>query len=86
MNFGENVSMWQSFLFYLLFLWSIIWKGLALWNASKNSQRNWFVIMLVLNTAGILEIIYLFRFAKKRMRLSDIKNGLGKIFYTKPKK
>jgi hypothetical protein len=86
MNFGENVSMWQSFLFYLLFLWSIIWKGLALWNASKNSQRNWFVIMLVLNTAGILEITYLFRFAKKRMRLSDIKNGLGKIFYTKPKK
>jgi uncharacterized membrane protein YiaA len=85
MSFGEGLSVWQSFLFYLAFLWSIIWKGIALWNASKNSQRNWFVAMLVLNTFGVLEIIYLFRFAKKRMRLIDIKEGLGKIFYSKPK-
>jgi hypothetical protein len=83
MNFGENVSMWQSFLFYLLFLWSIIWKGLALWNASKNSQRNWFVIMLVLNTAGILEIIYLFRFAKKRITVKELKGMLKNAFYSK---
>lgn len=61
---------------YVLLIWSIVWKGLALWNAAKNGQKNWFIamfiIILVINTAGILEIIYLFRFAKKRMTLNDL--------------
>lgn len=58
---------------FVIFVWSLLWKGLALWNAAKNSQRNWFMIMLVLNTIGILEIVYLFAFAKKKMKLSDLK-------------
>lgn len=53
-------------LVFALFIWSLLWKGLALWHAAKLSQRNWFVVMLVLNTVGILEIIYLFVFAKKK--------------------
>ena len=44
----------------LLALWSLFWKGLALWHSAKKGQNLWFVLMLVLNTAGILEIIYLF--------------------------
>ena len=57
---------------YALLVWSIAWKGLALWNAAKNSQKNWFIAILVINTIGILEIVYLFRFAKKRMTLGDL--------------
>lgn len=57
---------------YALLVWSIAWKGLALWNASKNSQKNWFIAILVINTIGILEIAYLFGFAKKKMVLSDL--------------
>ena len=57
---------------YALLVWSIAWKGIALWNAAKNSQKNWFIAILVINTLGILEIVYLFRFAKKRMTLSDL--------------
>ncbi|OGH24745.1 MAG: hypothetical protein A3B47_00505 [Candidatus Levybacteria bacterium RIFCSPLOWO2_01_FULL_39_24] len=56
-----------------LLAWSVAWKGLALWNASKNSQKNWFIVILVVNTVGILEIAYLFRFAKKRMVLNDLR-------------
>lgn len=85
MNFGANLPLWQSILFYLIFVWSLVWKGVALWKAAKSEQRNWFVVMLVLNTFGILEIIYLFRFTKKKMKLKDIKDGMAKIFYTKPK-
>jgi hypothetical protein len=48
----------------LLALWSIFWKGLALWHSAQRGQYWWFVIMLFLNTAGILEIIYLFAIAK----------------------
>lgn len=57
---------------FVLLVWSIAWKGLALWNAAKNSQKNWFIAILIVNTVGILEIIYLFRFAKKRMALKDL--------------
>lgn len=41
-------------------LWAIVWKGLALWHAARRGQYWWFVILLVVNTLGILEIIYLF--------------------------
>ena len=57
---------------YVLLVWSIAWKGVALWNTSKNNQKNWFIAILVINTLGILEIIYLFRFAKKKMTLGDL--------------
>ncbi|MFA6306107.1 MAG: DUF5652 family protein [Candidatus Gracilibacteria bacterium] len=48
----------------LLLIWSFFWKGLALWHASRRGQSLWFVIFLVVNTLGILEIIYLFAVAK----------------------
>jgi hypothetical protein len=57
---------------FVILIWSLLWKGLALWNAAKNNQRNWFIAILIVNMVGILEIIYLFRFAKKRMVLSDL--------------
>jgi hypothetical protein len=57
----------------IILIWSLIWKGLALWKAAKSDQRNWFLIMLVINTVGILEIAYLFFFAKKRMKLTEFK-------------
>jgi hypothetical protein len=60
-------------LLYTLFVWSIIWKGLALWHAAKLNQKNWFVVMLVLNTVGIVEIVYLFFFAKKKFKIQTLR-------------
>ena len=50
----------------VLIIWSLIWKGIALWKAARNSHTAWYVILLIVNTAGILEIIYIFGFSKKR--------------------
>jgi len=47
-------------LFLAITIWSLIWKGFALWKAARLSQRNWFIALLILNTAGILDIIYLY--------------------------
>lgn len=52
---------------FLLVLWSVFWKGLALWHSARRGQYWWFVILLVINTAGILEIIYLFAVAKLKL-------------------
>jgi len=54
-------------LLYILLVWSVVWKGLALWRSARNKQLPWFVVLLVVNTVGILEIIYLVFFNRKRM-------------------
>lgn len=46
--------------FALLTVWTLFWKGMALWHAGRRHQPVWFIIMLLVNTVGILEIIYLF--------------------------
>ncbi|MBX4195760.1 DUF5652 family protein [Candidatus Parcubacteria bacterium] len=48
----------------LIIAWSVIWKGLALWEAAKRREKYWFVAILLLNTFGVLEIIYLLFIAK----------------------
>ena len=40
-------------------VWTLVWKGLALWRAARAGQPGWFVAMLIINTAGLLEIVYL---------------------------
>jgi len=69
--FGGTSPDWALALFafmgpliVVVVLWSVFWKGLALWHSARRGQPWWFVIMLVVNTAGILEIIYLFGVAK----------------------
>lgn len=53
---------WPALL--LLALWSIFWKGLALWHSGRRGQVWWFIVFLMVNTAGLLEIVYLFGILK----------------------
>jgi hypothetical protein len=46
-----------------ILIWSFIWKGLALWKAARLEQKAWFVVLLLVNTLGILEILYLYIFS-----------------------
>ena len=55
-----------AIIFVVLAIWSLIWKGIALWKAARNSAKVWFVVLLIFNTVGILEILYIFVFSKKR--------------------
>lgn len=42
-----------------LMIWSIIWKTIALWKSARNSHLTVFIVVMFLNTIGILEICYL---------------------------
>lgn len=66
-NWGNNS--WFGTGFGLLLIWSLFWKGLALWKSARNDQRYWFIALLFINTAGILELLYLFIFAKNKLVL-----------------
>ena len=54
-----------NILILLIVLWSLVWKVYAVWTACRHNHKKWFVALVILNTAGILEIIYIFKIAKK---------------------
>ena len=60
-----TLSSTQVTLLSLVILWELVWKGLALWRAGRNNQPVWFVVLLLVNTVGLLEIIYLLAFQRK---------------------
>ena len=64
-------NMW---FFALLVIWSLIWKGFALWHAAGRQQKIWFIILLIINTAGILEIVYLFFVVKVQNKKSEVES------------
>ena len=39
--------------------WELIWKGWALWRAARSDQLVWFALLLIINSVGVLPIIYL---------------------------
>jgi hypothetical protein len=55
----------QRLLGLALIIWSFTWKGLGLWKAAGLRQKYWFIAILILNTLGILEIIYIYFVARK---------------------
>ncbi len=56
----------RAFVVFAL-LWTLIWKGIALWKAGRNGHLSWFVALFLLNTLGILDIVYIVWFAKKKV-------------------
>ena len=59
-------TMWMTLVVLLLVLWTLPWKGVALWRAAGNKQLAWFVCIFIFNTLAILEIIYIFGFSRKK--------------------
>ena len=60
----EQFIQQHIWLFVAIILWSLLWKGLALWKSARLNQKTWFIVLLLVNTLGILEIFYLFIFSR----------------------
>lgn len=54
-------------------IWTIFWKGMALWKAAKKDDKTWFIALLILNTLGLLEIFYIFVFSKRQNKATENK-------------
>ncbi|MGO4691809.1 DUF5652 family protein [Glaciibacter sp. 2TAF33] len=52
-----------------LVAWNLAWKGASLWRAVKDDRKPWFVTLLISNTLGILDAIYLFGVSGARRRM-----------------
>ncbi len=71
----------QLVLTIILLIWTIPWKIYSLWIASKNNHKGWFIAIVILNTVGLLEIIYIFFVAKKNW--ADVKKAFTSIIAAK---
>ena len=80
-NFTDITSITNLpwYITFILLIWIFTWKALALWKAAKKDHKIWFIILLVINSLGILEILYLFLF-------SDLHFGETEVKGNKPKK
>ena len=49
----------------VLIIWDVVWKLIALWKAARNNSKAWFICLALINTMGILPIIYILINRKK---------------------
>jgi len=63
--FGLSLPVFIA-LFVVVSVWTLAVKGYALWHAARDGQRIWFIVLLIANTFGILELAYLLFFRAKR--------------------
>ncbi|HNV97080.1 MAG TPA: DUF5652 family protein [bacterium] len=63
----------NTWIFIILMLWVLPWKAVALWKSARSSQKIWFIALLLMNTLGILEILYIFVFSKMSKKLAQEK-------------
>ncbi len=58
-------------LIFLIGLWTLPWKGYALWLSARKGQKWWFIALLLINTLAVLEILYIFIFSKMKKKDGD---------------
>lgn len=56
--------------------WSLAWKGVSLWRAARNGSKPWFVALLLSNTLGVLDAVYLFAVEGRRPRLGKVEEAI----------
>jgi len=70
-----GISLW---LWIVLLIWSMVWKLLALWKSARKSHVVWFIILGIVNTIGILEILYIYVFSDMTMKAKKTPEKKGK--------
>ncbi|EKD58274.1 MAG: hypothetical protein ACD_56C00159G0003 [uncultured bacterium] len=60
----EKIFLDHPWIFAVILLWTLPWKGSALWISARRGHVGWFLVLLVLNTLAILDILYIFVFSR----------------------
>ena len=75
-QFGDLSSAFGSVVFVviivILALWDAVWKAIGMWKAARNGSVGWYIAILIFNTVGILPILYIYVFGKKKKDGIDI--------------
>lgn len=50
-----------------LAVWDTAWKAIAIMVATRNRQMKWVPVLTIVNSAGILPMVYLWKFSGPRL-------------------
>ena len=56
---NELISFPWVILLVIIVIWDMVWKMIALWKAARNNDLAWFILIGVVNSVGIIPIIYI---------------------------
>ena len=62
---------WVLWLLVPLVIWEVIWKIIGMWKSARNNQLAWFICIAILNTIGLLPIIYIVWFQDEKKNTGD---------------
>ena len=62
---------WIVNLILILAVWESVWKMIALWKSARNKELAWFICIGVINTVGILPIVYILTHRGKKISLQE---------------
>lgn len=85
LNNLASLSEIPPILLAIVITWSLFWKGLALWKAARRGSMGWFVALLIINTLGIFEILYIFLFSEIKLDDKIKKSKEKKVKVSKSK-
>ncbi|MEX2054426.1 MAG: DUF5652 family protein [Candidatus Colwellbacteria bacterium] len=75
----EGLSQEQLALLVLVQLWDLVWKGFAMWKAARKRDIFWFVLLILINSAGLLPAFYLFYISEKTSKKKLVRIKLPSI-------
>jgi len=55
----HSMLWWLIPVIIVLAIWDTVWKLIAMWKAAQNKHLAWFICIFLINTIGILPIIYI---------------------------
>jgi len=67
----NSLVMQFGWVIFPLMVWSMAWKAVALWKSARNKHLVWFIVFMVVNTLGILEILYIYIFANSSKKIRN---------------
>ena len=53
-------------LIIILSIWDAVWKLIALWKSARNNHLPWFICIAIINSVGILPIVYILMHRDRR--------------------
>ena len=58
-----GIPLW---LFIIILIWMAAWKLLGMWKAAQKKSVIWFIVLGLVNTVGILPILYIYVFSEMK--------------------
>jgi hypothetical protein len=55
----HSMLWWLIPVIIVVAIWDTVWKLIAMWKAAQNKHLAWFICIFLINTIGILPIIYI---------------------------